>query len=722
MGTFGRYRLGDKLGEGGMGVVYRAHDEATGREVALKVLRGAGARNAREVSRLQREASLLARVDHPGIVGVLDAGAVDQVPYVALAYVRGRPLDKCAFPLRDTVRLLAQVARAVGAAHRASIVHRDLKPSNVLVEDGTGNARVLDFGLAFDARLDATRLSVTGEVLGTPAYMAPETVEGKARGDDPRLDTYALGVMLYERLAGEHPFAHKGQSVAAVIDRVRKGAPSLSSRDEVDATLAALCDRAVALDPARRPRDGDAFAAELEAWLAAPASPPRRSRRVVPLVAGVLLLAGGLLVATRGKQEVAPPPPPPPVVVKVPPAPPRLAPEEERLAIDEAIEAIVERRDEAVDEIAAVFDRAADLARRYPDDPKVQALRAKVGMRTPWREHESRRLLVRLFRAKAIPGLRDIDHAGRFAHALGFERASAEVGETLFADDGVQDPRYGVYLVQLYLKAAPPVAWPERARKFAERLLATKTPENVNDYPDSAMLYAHVADAAEGLDDPVAMADAWEASARHSTDPVQTEQMLTYVEALRAGKVKLKPSRMGRSILLFFATTPFLKRVKALDDRADVADAEAAGGFAALGDEVRGEGHAEAAALAYLRAGRVFARTGDHASACEVLQRAVALSLPAEAIDTRALVRVALARSLLEGSPSASDLARAEALAREAVARVEGFDPRSAGELVDAWVLVARACRARRDTAGARDAVDRARALYPLDARELERP
>src|SRR5581483_7861876 len=132
------------------------------------------------------------------------------------------------------VHVLAKAARAVGAAHRAAVIHRDLKPGNILVDAATLETTVVDFGLAFSARLEAPRLSQTGEIVGSPVSMAPETVAGTARPDDPRLDVYALVLILYVQLAGSNPFQAK--TAAEAWQRIARGVPPL--RRGVDPALA----------------------------------------------------------------------------------------------------------------------------------------------------------------------------------------------------------------------------------------------------------------------------------------------------------------------------------------------------------------------------------------------------------------------------------------------------------------------------------------------------
>src|SRR5579883_63349 len=195
---FGRFEILSELGRGGYGAVFRARDTLSGQEVALKLLLSSVV-DERDIERFRREALVATRVRHPGIVPVLDAGTAEGKPFVSMGLVAGQPLHKLELTLEDHVRVLVRVARAVGAAHKVGVIHRDLKPPNVIVNPKTQAPVVLDFGLAFDERL--TRLSRTGEIMGSPVWMAPETVRGDAR-PDARLDVYALGLMLYSRLAG----------------------------------------------------------------------------------------------------------------------------------------------------------------------------------------------------------------------------------------------------------------------------------------------------------------------------------------------------------------------------------------------------------------------------------------------------------------------------------------------------------------------------------------
>ncbi|RMG12860.1 MAG: serine/threonine protein kinase, partial [Planctomycetota bacterium] len=308
-----RYRILGELGRGGMGVVYRAQDRA-GRDVALKVL--GGRLNPASRARFRREAELTARLRHPGIVRVHDAGEVGGVPFVAYELVSGgRTLDLASRDLdrEARVRLLAEAARALGHAHAQGLVHRDVKPENVLV-DPEGKPHLADFGLAWSGGAD--RLTRTGAFVGTPSYMAPEQFDGSQTGPPaPSADVWSLGVMLYELLAGVRPF--EGSTLIELAARIRDGDyPPLRSRDpSLPRALEAVCAKALAVRPEERYPDAGALAADLEAYLRGEAVSAsgtrsvavfvRRHRRrvlLVPLVVGLLGLA--LVGAREGWQAL----------------------------------------------------------------------------------------------------------------------------------------------------------------------------------------------------------------------------------------------------------------------------------------------------------------------------------------------------------------------------------------------------------------------------------
>ncbi|MGH1341781.1 MAG: protein kinase domain-containing protein [Nannocystales bacterium] len=206
----GRYRLGERLGAGGMGIVFAAQDTSLDRPVALKLLRPGYEMDA-AAERLQREARAMARLSHPNVVTVFDVGTHEGAVFVAMEKVEGGTLRdwlREPRPTADIIDVLDQAAGGLGAAHGAGLVHRDFKPENVMVGND-GRVRVLDFGLAkpSDPGNTADLLTQTGTMLGTPRYMAPEQFRGEDA--DARSDQFALGVVFYEALYGVHPYQPK---------------------------------------------------------------------------------------------------------------------------------------------------------------------------------------------------------------------------------------------------------------------------------------------------------------------------------------------------------------------------------------------------------------------------------------------------------------------------------------------------------------------------------
>ena len=202
-----RYEIVDRLARGGMATVYRAHDRRLDRTVALKLMHAHLADSPDFVSRFRREARAAARLSNPGVVAVYDQGSLDGVAYLVMEYVEGPTLRDliAAGPLsvKETLGLMAQLLRPLGAAHRAGLVHRDIKPENVLLPSDGSVAKVADFGLA-RAVTEVTQ-TTTGNVLGTVAYLAPELITS---GDSTsRADVFSAGVVLYELLTGEQPFS-----------------------------------------------------------------------------------------------------------------------------------------------------------------------------------------------------------------------------------------------------------------------------------------------------------------------------------------------------------------------------------------------------------------------------------------------------------------------------------------------------------------------------------
>ncbi|WP_330296736.1 serine/threonine-protein kinase [Streptomyces sp. NBC_00503] len=265
-----RYQLATILGQGGMGQVWTAYDRRLDRRVAVKLLRpdkvaGPGSVADELRRRFVRECRVTAQVDHPGLVTVHDAGSDGDELYLVMGYVEGSDLaDHLAehdpYPWPWAVSVIAQLCSVLSAVHAVPIVHRDLKPRNVMVRpDGT--VLVLDLGVASVMDTDTTRLTSTGSPIGSPAYMAPEQAMGGAVG--PHTDLYALGVVLYELLSGNVPFA--GSTALGVLHRhlYEPPVPVRRLRPEVPQQLEAVLLRLLAKDPQDRPASAQEVYASL---------------------------------------------------------------------------------------------------------------------------------------------------------------------------------------------------------------------------------------------------------------------------------------------------------------------------------------------------------------------------------------------------------------------------------------------------------------------------
>jgi len=293
--TFAGHVVTGRLGRGAMGTVYRARDPS-GREVALKVLSG-GRRAADARERFLREAELTARLVHPHVVRVHAAGVEDGAPWIAYAVVEDatRLSDLLAAGRReDALRVIAEAARGLAAAHALGIVHRDVKPDNVLV-DAAGRARVVDFGIATAADLE--RLTRTGALVGTPAYMAPEVIQPGLGPVGPATDVWSLGVLLFEAAAGERPFGGT-VSLAELAARIVHGEvpPLREEAPESSPALEAVCRRALERRPGDRYADAGALATDLEAALAG-RRPPGAARPRGPALLALAAVAGAVAAA-----------------------------------------------------------------------------------------------------------------------------------------------------------------------------------------------------------------------------------------------------------------------------------------------------------------------------------------------------------------------------------------------------------------------------------------
>jgi serine/threonine protein kinase len=272
--SFGRYRLDELLGTGGMGSVYRARDTVLDVDVALKIPHPELMRDPVSRERFYHEARAAARLDHPNFARVCDVGEHDGTLYLTMRFVPGMPISNWpAHDPGDTVDLIRTLASALAEAHRRGVIHRDLKPSNVLImPDGT--PVITDFGLAL--RLDSldTRLTSPGVAVGTPLYMAPEQYDPEFGPLGPACDIYALGVMFYKLLTGGTPFP--GSNIQVVRDRVLFDEPDPPStqRSGLDSALDSICLKALAKYPEDRYPDMDHFAEALGDWLAGARTTP----------------------------------------------------------------------------------------------------------------------------------------------------------------------------------------------------------------------------------------------------------------------------------------------------------------------------------------------------------------------------------------------------------------------------------------------------------------
>jgi serine/threonine protein kinase len=266
----GPYRIEARLGQGGMGVVFRASRDRDGGVVALKVLREELAADPAFRRRLAHEARAAAGVDHPNLAPVLEAGEAGGRLYLAVRFVDGRSLAQrlAAGPLAvpELLRLAAEVGAGLDALHRRGIVHRDVKPGNILLA-ADGTAVLGDFGLAKGRAW--TVLTRPGQVLGTLDYLAPELIRGEPA--TPLSDLYALGCVLYEGLAGAPPFAGRGVLRVGMAHLQEEPGDPAAGRDDVPAALSWTVRQALAKDPARRPTGAAALARMLR--LAAPGGP-----------------------------------------------------------------------------------------------------------------------------------------------------------------------------------------------------------------------------------------------------------------------------------------------------------------------------------------------------------------------------------------------------------------------------------------------------------------
>ncbi|MBS1679971.1 MAG: serine/threonine protein kinase [Actinobacteria bacterium] len=317
----GRYRLEAKLGSGGMSTVYLARDTTLDRPVAVKVMHREMSEQADQLERFRQEARAVAKISHPNVVAVIDAGEDGGYPYIVFEYVEGETLKARinrvgALDVQEALAYAIEIARGLTVAHARRMVHRDIKPQNVLI-DGEGRAKLTDFGIS--RQLEKDGLTATGRVLGTTDYVAPEQAMG--RGADQRSDIYSLGVVLFEMLTGHVPFQADSQ-VGVAMKHVNEELPDVQGdRPEISAATALVVERATAKDPTQRYAeigemiDDLSTALEVEAARAGSttgeattvleAVPPAkrklssRARWSWAAIAAVVLIAAAVLLATQ---------------------------------------------------------------------------------------------------------------------------------------------------------------------------------------------------------------------------------------------------------------------------------------------------------------------------------------------------------------------------------------------------------------------------------------
>ncbi len=314
----GRYQVQGELGRGGMGVVYRGFDPALQRAVAIKMILGepGDAAAERQLGRFVREARAAAKLRHPGIVAVHEVGEHQGRPFIVMDYIEGEAFDRVLargkIPARSIAEIAEGVARALEHAHAAGIVHRDVKPQNVIIATDDGRPRLTDFGTArqLGASDSGERLTLTGQMVGTPHYMSPEQARGENDSVGPSSDVYSFGALLYDALAGRPPFEADGilQLMPLILYRdpepLRSVDPSIHADLE---TIVAKClekevaarypSAAAAADDLRRFLDGEAISVRPPGWRDRLRRWARRNRALAATVALAAVVIVGLLVA-----------------------------------------------------------------------------------------------------------------------------------------------------------------------------------------------------------------------------------------------------------------------------------------------------------------------------------------------------------------------------------------------------------------------------------------
>ncbi len=266
---FGEYELLAEVARGGMGVVYQARHVKLNRIVAVKMILSGQLADPADLKRFRAEAEAAASLDHPNIVPIYEVGEHEHIPYFSMKFIRGGSLSQRIGEFRDDLkvaaRMLMKIARAVHYAHQRGLLHRDLKPGNILLDEA-GRPHVTDFGLAKRV-IEDIRLTQTGDILGTPAYMPPE--QASAQPLTTAADVYSLGAILYEMLTGAPPF--QAETKLALLLKVKGEDPPSPRRlnPHIDRDLETICLKCLEKEPSKRYASADALAEDLQHWLSA---------------------------------------------------------------------------------------------------------------------------------------------------------------------------------------------------------------------------------------------------------------------------------------------------------------------------------------------------------------------------------------------------------------------------------------------------------------------